>query len=412
MLFIITIVSILLSSCCKDDTCDLPKDPCELNPCNDTTGMLMGKLDTLWTEKIQGITGSVVTKNLFIENSDVILGGSGSMNAFVMKFQSQNGNEMWRWISEEKSFPVSHLHKNQLILQNEIDIYAVTSTQGILERQFREPLNSAAHSYGQVLGNYFYFTIRSKDNVQAWLIRSHVSDLQNWDTVYHLKSDEAINFNRPNIQSYNLWLDPISGDSILIFQHRMLNRVDVLAWNMSKREVKWRHDDITNLGNSNHQQILIYDNKAYFGGGTTFYCFEIISGQILWKYDHPSGINSFMLYNPVVAEDEKLIVVKDAGGEFRGFDLMTGTVRMFSAGSGSSTASSGSPIYYKGVVYFTERGLLYAIRATNGSLLWSERSSRHPMGSTSFQGELAIDRERGILYATDEDELFAIRVIE
>ena len=192
----------------------------------------------------------------------------------------------------------------------------------------------------------------------------------------------------------------------------MINRVDVVAWNMDKKEVVWRHDDLTALGNSNHQQITLHDDKAYFAGATAFYCFDMFTGEILWQFDHPSGINSFLFYRPVIAEDENLIIVKDGGGRFRGFDLETGNVRMFNEGSGHSTVSSGSPIYHDGIIYFTERSRLYAVRVATSETLWEESSSGIPLGPKTFQGELAIDRERGILYATSSDRLFAIRVYE
>jgi hypothetical protein len=402
---------LLLTSCCKNEVCQPEPDPCDVQPCHDTS-TLLGKLDTLWTTTISGVTGSIYTSNIFLHDSDIILVGFGSSNAFIARYKAESGENKWMWISDETSLPSSHIHFNHIITQKERDIYSVSLSNGELLIHYREPIHRSSHSFGQLIGNNYYFTIRHHDDSQAWLIRSHIQNLQSWDTIYTLKKDASINFDRPNIQSYNLWIHPSTGDSILIFQHRMLSRVDVVAWNMDKQEVMWRHDDIAGLGNSNHQQIIIHEEKAYFGAGTTFYCVEMNSGQILWHYDHPSGINSFMLYRPVIAEDENLIIVKDAGGKFTGFDLETGNIRMINDGSGHSTVTSGSPIYHKGIIYFTERSRLYAVRVSTGETLWEERSTGTPFGATSFQGEIAIDRERGILYATSSDKLFAIRVYE
>src|SRR5690606_1345264 len=136
---------------------------------------------------------------------------------------------------------------------------------------------SFASPDGQLLSDDYYATLRSTDDQKSRLIRTSFDDFDNWKTVYQLNRGSETGNSIPNIQSYNLWINPNSGDSILIFQHRMAipDRVDVVAYNLRTLEIEWKHENLTKNGNSNHQQIFIHDNKAYFGGSLTFYCFDM-----------------------------------------------------------------------------------------------------------------------------------------
>lgn len=396
----------LLSSCEKNIPCPDP-DPCIDMPCD--TSMLMGKLDTLWTTHIQDDRSIISNEGIFYKEEQVLLVGSTSTNGFVSSFGADTGKKRWEWDEISVShFSSSFIHDSKMIVQNREDIGSINLMNGLSETIYQLTEHRASNTYGQLLGSHYYFTIRTLDDSKAWIVRSNVNDLNVWETVYTLERGQATGGSRPQIQSYNLWVHPQTKDSILIFQHRMAfpDRVDVVAWNMTKEETVWQHDDLTRLGNSNHQQIFMLQDKAYFGGGTAFYCFDMFSGNIVWEYEHPSGINGFGLYKIIYAEKENSIIVKDAGTSIFAFHPDSGNIKWNTNHGGGG----GSPAYHDGFIYFTSFALLYCVQASNGILLWSERSSRIPLGQTSFGGDVAIDTVGRVLYATDDNELFAIKL--
>jgi outer membrane protein assembly factor BamB len=395
-------------------SCDktMPKpNPCKLNPCDTTT--LLGKLDTLWTTPVKDQNNRFILQHIFYSNDKIKVVGTANSQGFIYAFDPITSAKLWENdYTSIYNFPAAglHLSSNLIVVQNRRDIVALNFITGFEFKHYYQPTGLTANPDGYILGDHYYYVKSDNGYPYAQLLRTHISDFNQWEEVYLLTKAES-GTDRPNIDSYNLWIHPHSGDSILIIQHRMAlpNRVDVLAWNMRTKEVVWRHDDITKHGNSNHQQIIIHDNKAYFSGGAAFYCFDMFDGEIVWQYNHPSGLVGFLYLKPLILEQENLVIVKDAGNLLLAFDLKNGAIKWQTTESGNYTLGSGSPSYHNGIIYFTNRNLLWAVRASNGDILWSERSDK-PLYKTTFNGDVAIDPERKLLYATDETRLFAIKL--
>jgi outer membrane protein assembly factor BamB len=407
----IIIFFIVSFACTKPEV--IPVNPCEVNPCDTTT--LLGKLDTLWTNFILENQKGIINQGIIFNNHHIILNyvniGAGAGLAIIdldnlseKKFYTKDD------LGDFGNAQIDSLNQN-IILQSGGYIALIKFPNGQLLNQHQFTEGWSSNTFGQLLSHNYYISRRNEDESICYLMRSKSDDLNSWETIYTLKKGVDTGNSRPNIQSYNLWIHPQSGDSILIFQHRMAlpNRIDVLAWNMKTKEVVWRHDDLSIGKNSNHQQILIVNDKAYFGGGTAFYCFDMLDGEIVWQYNHPSGTNAFGLYKTAYAEAENKIIVKDASDKLFGFNALTGAVDWVRSDAGISSVGSGSPVYYNGIVYYTMQTLLWAVRASDGAILWSERSDK-PFYKTSFRGDVAIDPVRKVLYATDETRLFAIKL--
>lgn len=408
MIFIIINI-LLLSACCKDEMCVPDPDPCDVSPCEDTS-KLMGKLDTLWTAKIDP-NGYNVARNrsvivyedqLFFTNSDSPVGIIASFDL------EQKGKLNWLYSQGNEGFINSYLLPEKGLLINKS--WSLRLSIDISTGEGREYVVSPNPSgpRGILLGDNLYFDETEDNERTVHLRRSPVTQLEMVETMYTIDNSQ-INNSKKSIESMNLWIHPDTGDSILIFQHRMLNRVDVVVWNMAQSRIEWKHEDLTKDGNSNNRQIFLHDDKAYFGGSLTFYCFDMFTGEILWEFDEPNAYSSFSIFNSSYASSINAIIVR-AGGDLYAFNPDNGSIRWkkFIDGSGNS----GSPVYYDGIIYATSRNLLYSVRASNGQVLWSESSSRIPMGESNFRGELAIDPERRVLYATSRDKLFAIKLYE
>jgi outer membrane protein assembly factor BamB len=396
-------LSVLCSACDKNIQDSTTK--------NDPADTFNWKLDTLWSVKL-GENHSYINQNLIETPQGLIFIGIQGNQAIVKYFDKEYGQTKWNWMPNESGLSNSQVLDNKLICQNTTDIYSLNIQEGNLLFHYKETKNRSANTYGQILGKHFYCTIRNSTQDTSWLIRSDLNILQTWDTVYILSRGIETGNSRPNIQSYNLWLPPDTHDSILIFQHRMSspNRVDVVAWNMTHQRIEWIHEDLTQDGNSNHQQIFLHDNKAYFGGSLTYYCFDMFTGNILWSYDHPDQTTSFSILKTIYAESVDAIIVKAVS--LFAFDPITGAIKWINHNAGISSGSSASPVYHDEVIYYTADSKLWAVRARNGVVLWSESSARIPMGESTFRGAVTIDPDRRVLYATSRDRLFAIRLYE
>ncbi|MBK7429252.1 MAG: PQQ-like beta-propeller repeat protein [Saprospiraceae bacterium] len=187
------------------------------------------------------------------------------------------------------------------------------------------------------------------------------------------------------------------------------NRVDVVAYNLNQKKFEWKHENLTPTGNSNHQQIFIHLDFAYFAGGSIYYCLDLKSGEILWQYTHPTEVNGFLLYKPTYVENDKSIIVQDAGFMLFSLNAENGSVKWINKEDKGGHAA-GSPQLYNGIIYYVADASLCDVRASNGNLLWKERPYKN--GSQLFQGDITIDPGRGVLYATDKKHLYCIRLYE
>jgi len=408
------VLLLAISLGCKKEDDDISIDPCLENPsdCGDHNPNEL--LDVVWMYPVYAEdTSSGSNYNLEMSKQGVVSNISGIQSKKLMLSDFNNGSQIFEWTGLQSShFSTMSVHQEMdlAIVQYFANIASVNLNTGQLHKQYVLPSGSSANAHGQLIGDHYYFTRTNPSKTLAWLVRSHLNDFSNWETVYTIHTND-VGGSRPNIQSYNLWTDPQTGDEILVFQHRMAfpNRVDVVAYNMTKEEVIWQHDDLTALGNSNHQQIFILDDKAYFSGGTAFYCFDIPTGEILWQFDHPSGINGFGFYKTTYAESANLIIVKDAADRLYAFHPLYGNIVWVTSEVGDSGNTTGSPSYHDGIIYIAN-SQLKAFRAINGQMLWDERPPS--ITTTYFRGDVAIDPDRGVLYASDRRYLMAIKLYE
>ncbi len=380
----------------------------------DTIGPI-SKLDIVWKVPVTEDTSSSILHELRMTDRGLLFSYVSSSGPSLRLLDvADSGRIAWGWSElpvDSYSSVGYHDATSSISIQNRGRMALINGTSGSTFKIHTES-GSVGNPFGHILGDHYYYTWRDAQDTVAKLLRSHITDFQTWDTVYTVTKSE-VGGSRPNIQSYNLWVNPETGDSILVFQHRMSspNRVDVVAWNMTQRRVEWRHDNLTKIGGSSTAQFYILGDRAYFAGGTAFYCFNIHTGNIDWSHDHPSGINGFILYEIAYAVDEHLLIVKDGGDLLYAFRPETGQIAWQTKDAGQSSSAAGSPSYHEGIIYYCTFSRLYAVRADTGQVIWSERSPNRVTQPT-FSGTVAIDPERGLLYACDRYFVMAIRLPE
>jgi len=259
------------------------------------------------------------------------------------------------------------------------------------------------HSDKQILDTASYFV---RANIQNGV----------WDTLFVLKIADGY---RPNLMPPSLWISPL-GDSILIFQNRQWNfpasdgRIDLLAYNLKTRLFEWTTKDFDVVGNSNIEPPLIYDNKIYFQGEKKLYCFDAATGNNIWSWSVPLGIDNIMQANLLVAEG-KIFVKPNNERSLYGLNPNTGQVllNIGNAGSGQCVMS-----YYNGIIYYASggNGKLCAIRPSTQEVIWNDYSPNYSkpgkwQNHTVFD-DVTVSPEHGCVFVSDHYFFMAIKLPE
>lgn len=411
LMFMSLIMCLLLLPSCTKPPIE-PVDPCEINPCD--TSKLMGKLDTLWAVHVRNDNESIFNYGLINFDQHIIVNYSSIESSGLSFINKSNPDQKIQFDKPGLDAITSKdldSTSRTILIQREAWNARISYPDGQLLAENKFTQGWSGSTYGYLLGPFYYRTRRTENDSEAYVIRSLKDDLMNWDTIYTLTRGHATGGSRPNIQSFNLWINPASGDSILIFQHRMAfpNRVDVVAYNLNQKEIEWNHDNLTSTGNSNHQQILVHENNAFFGGAKSYYCFDLLTGQIKWQYEHPEGVTPFALFQSTINPHNNSVIVKDGLDGLFSFEISTGSILWYNKEAGNSTGSyNTAPRYHNDIIYYHADASLCAVRASTGKLLWKERPFKN--GSQLFYGDIVIDPERGVLYATDRKHLYCIKL--
>ncbi len=402
------LLTLLLFFSCEKDSLPDPDD-CPNPPCNDEpASSKLGVLDTLWSVQISD--NYLGTEHIKVLNGILYF----SAGSYLIAYETTTGNKLWEWYDPAFGRRALSFEKckdgHSAILQNFSRIMKVDLSNGQTITSYHQDIpNFGSNARGILLGDYAYYTQLKNDRSHANLVRSHKNDLQNWEVVYDLVQGEDTRGSWANMESYNLWVNPNNGDSVLVFQHRMAvpDRVDVVAFSLNTREILWRHNDINTSGNSNHQQMLVMNDKAYIMAAEVVIAYDMFTGEVVWEhFAHDLAIR-FMFHKFGFAESINAILVKGNSHRLYGLDPETGEKNLFVEDATFDSVGSGSPTYHNGIIYYTTYGQLHAIRAATGEILWKEDSSmRH---NTGFNGDIAIDKENGVLFAADGYYLYAIR---
>ena len=409
VLFPFISILLLFTGCEKDPI--LPVDDCPNPPCEeDSPPNKIGILDTIWSVPIGD--QYVGTNHIEVRDGMVYF----SVGSSIYAYDAVTGDELWKWddldFGKHLSFSICD-GGEAVFFQNWRKIASVDlKTGNTLKRYTVSEEGYTGAPRGALLGEYYYFVKERSNRSKATIRRSHKDDLENWEPIYSLINGEDTGGSWPFIESYNLWVNPTNGDSVLVFQHRMAvpNRVDVVAFSLNTRETLWRHNDINGSGNSNHQQMLVMNDKAYIMAGEVVIAYDMFTGDVVWKhYAHDLALR-FMFHKFGYAESINAILIKGNSPRLYGLGPETGAENLYIEDAGRFSLSASSPVYSNGIIYYLTFSHLHAVRASTGENLWKERSFMNT--NSRLNGDIGIDEDNGLLFAADGYYLFAIRMYE
>ncbi|TVQ42107.1 MAG: hypothetical protein EA362_13735, partial [Saprospirales bacterium] len=168
-------------------------------------------------------------------------------------------------------------------------------------------------------------------------------------------------------------------------------------------------NDVNTSGNSNHQQMLVMNDKAYIMAAEVVIAYDMFTGEVVWEHFAHDLALRFMFHKFGYAESINAILIKGNSPRLYGLDPETGSKNLYIENAGLYDLGAGSPVYSNGIIYYNTYAHLRAVRAATGDLLWEERSFMNT--NSRFNGDIGIDEENGLLFAADGYFLYAIKMI-
>jgi outer membrane protein assembly factor BamB len=404
--FVYIAFSLIILGC--NPEVDIPDDPdndcCEEDSTNkETIPFLKYQWKHYVLDRVEGDLQWFLNYGVISTPHGVAVNYDGETKDGVVMFDKDNGSLLWRWNSDTYMASFNYYEvTNRLICHDWRDIFALNTEGGQLITEYSQDKNEIGDPHGELVGDYFYYSRHNQKETKAWIVRSHVNDLQNWENVYTYFNTDTNRSKKIGIESFNHWKDPISGDEILVFQRRkaLPNRVDLVAYDLTNDSILWEYDNLCPNGKSNNNQIQIFNDKAYFLGVNTIYCVDIKTGEILWIDRHLDPLRGYISGDVVYAEQEDLIIVKDDETRLTAYDPNSGNV----AWEISEIPHNGVNItYFDGYVYIAHK-YLFAVDAQTGEIFKDTKRGN------VFQGMIGIDEENRMLYAATYSSLYAFEI--
>lgn len=262
-----------------------------------------------------------------------------------------------------------------------------------------------------------YSTATIEDEYTQYMVRSNM-ELGNLDTLFSITDTTCFRagFERPTI-----WRNPKTNDSIIIFQNRQYRfgssqcapnsvgwgRVDIYAYNLTKRKMEWMQSNVTpETGNSSARPINIHLDKVFFQGDKHGILIDCESGKIVWRRFFQN--ESFMQTNSIIAEGK--VLLKSETSNMIALDFESGNIVWENLEAGHSNSNM---IYHKGNVYYETgqdgRGVLRGLRISDGKVIWTYFPRNGSNSDYGLSG-IVIDPETDFLYTSDKKYMQCIRL--
>ena len=420
ILFIIMII--MMSMGCGKEP--MPS-PCKLPDCRDTIKWVfkqpdsLGVLPILWYKVAHAPDTSGSHQWCFATDEGVLLVNQiedGSNKPYIRLLDRTTGQQLWYWdrMPVEHYTDIQYLPERKMIMVKNYNYDAILDVNTGKEILYaKEPAELRYKSTkGAVIGEYYYTSVyEENDNPKegqdyARLIRTRLGDGVNWETILTRTEDEVSGYS-PYFYNIKPWVHPQSKDTIILINNRMyhweryhdgypfntLQRVDLVAYNLTKDKVEWTIDSICKTS-SIRDPFQIVGDKMFFQGDKCFYLDLSDSGKVIW-------INPTVVFNTEMYDsgNKSLIGFHD---KLFSIDQNSGVIKWTTTFEYSIEAVGME--LFEGYLYFVyPNGDLYVINATTGKIVFQEFSGRMLPGRSilGMRGRASVDREHRLLYCSD-----------
>ncbi len=228
------------------------------------------------------------------------------------------------------------------------------------------------------------------------------------------KEEEVIRFDRNYSSARSPFISPPNklitkeGDEILFFMVNWLHisaakldsSIYYYAYNMTKKKMLWEKPYFEKATEGNYSP-MVWEDKVYFVGWNRVHCFDAFTGEQKWSTHMPeyNDLMGFLLTEPYIHDG--VIVMKPLTENLYGIDAETG--KMLWTNQNTEYSNVRYLVPYKDMFCFDCEiaRKVFMIELSTGKKIFSFRSPHEDEGGLFGMDGVAVDEERGLLYAND-----------
>ncbi len=427
--YLIFSILILLGSGCNKDPLPDPW-PCKLPDCSDTIkpGYVrpdhLGVLPIVWyttaksPDTLRAQLLSFATEDGVITINNLEYGNS----IYVRKLAREDGRELWYWdnLKADHYTDVHYYPERHLLLVKYWYYHAVINTQTgeeIINMRLPAELG-LKEPRADLIGDYIYTGTLFKDNDVkkdtdwARIYRIHIYTGK-IEEVYYRDEKEVKGFT-PYFENFALWVQPQSGDSIILINNRMyhweryfelganggVDRTDLIAFNLNKRKVEWIRDSICAVS-SNSYPFVVEGNDLYYKAPFIAKLDLFQNGKTNWNIKNFGYTFSEDLSHGIIIGETKEgigAVDKESGA----LQWSTPIPDLVCRGYGIN----------KDYMYFSSpSGNIYGANINTGKIVYSEFPGNMVFrGNHGCDGSASVDKEHNLLYFSDSYGTYCLKL--
>jgi len=407
---------VLFFMACNEDSINDPipecnqTDPCATDACRPqdcTEDSLWFGLDTFWSSKIEGACLAMAQSNDII-----VVSGFYGLDMFVKGFSKDSGEELWTFF-DDRFDGISSLNvyeqTKKVVLQDFKTVIVLDMKTGEKLSEYRPAEYKAHFSWGYLEeDDYYYMTIEERDESDAYIQRSHITDMESWEKVFSVSK-----------MPYEFDLGLISGMNYesgnLVFKCGLIGQDQpfVVSVNINTNDINWIYE-VPGKNANNLRQVTIQGDEVYHVAKYGVHALSVHSGEFIWSrtFEGNDAYSLSRFENTIYTQEGNIIWFYtdyiDSDGGALCMDAQTGEViydREFNAFDINTVHQ------HAGVMYFgSNRGVLYAVRTSDGQVLW-DTEDQIPFGKY-YADCVVLDQEREVLYGFNGQELVAINIAD
>ena len=375
-----------------------------------------------WNTKLEFNHGYLTDWGFIYKNEFVI--GAVDLDSVghdrLISFDKFTGLKLWDFvINKEKGgwrgFANIVQKENILIISTLTGLFGYNiDTRSIIWSKVHEVTGEDGDRNLGVIDDYVYTEVSTGIYVtigyKSKLVRFNVSTGQREDIYQYIHPKGwSVSYSQP-VQ----FIDAMTGDTILLFKRYYSSSEnaklpsDLVAYNLSKKEVLWEQDAFSPLSSSEFYPSNIVGDDALVVSDNSVYKYDIMTGELLWKQSLGSNPNTllgfFRMAQPTLY-DGKLFLQENAR-PFYCIDVETGNVIW--TNSDASSSPSRNMIINKDMIINCAggRARIRGYDLANGFTFMSAKSPGEGGNETS----VAYDAETDTYFSQDFHSAFAFKV--
>jgi outer membrane protein assembly factor BamB len=205
-----------------------------------------------------------------------------------------------------------------------------------------------------------------------------------------------------------LWINPDKDTILLYHTGNYDGKTEFNAYNIKKKKLMWRK---IVPASSNTLNPIIEDNKIIYVGNPYLISINLLDGEILWK----NAFDGNLALNPMLKVGNDLYFL-DISNKLQRINASTGAV--LNKWDLNFYGGFSEMVYHNGIIYATSSdnndGLLYAIDATTGKIIWEYSSPNRTIAPnvTFAHQDIVLDTQNGYLYVADDMSMYCFELVK